>query len=125
MYAVLNLYNAKIEATDALLDKQKEYINNLKEQFSSEEKALGTKWEVEDRNESKSEISHKLSIYKNAVTQKGMDTYKSLQEQMKKTLGTKVTIVPKDNKKGRVEIEYYSQDELDRIVGLFQSIRHE
>ena len=84
MYAVLNLYNAKIEATDALLDKQKEYINNLKEQFSSEEKALGTKWEVEDRNESKSEISHKLSIYKNAVTQKGMDTYKSLQEQMKK-----------------------------------------
>ena len=84
MYAVLNLYNAKIEATDTLLDKQKEYINNLKEQFSSEEKALGTKWEVEDRNESKSEISHKLSIYKNAVTQKGMDTYKSLQEQMKK-----------------------------------------
>ena len=63
----------KIEATDALLDKQKEYINNLKEQFSSEEKALGTKWEVEDRNESKSEISHKLSIYKNAVTQKGME----------------------------------------------------
>ena len=26
MYAVLNLYNAKIEATDTLLDKQKEYI---------------------------------------------------------------------------------------------------
>ena len=36
------------------------------------------------RDRSKSEISHKLSIYKNAVTQKGMDTYKSLQEQMKK-----------------------------------------
>ena len=51
--------------------------------------------------------------------------YAELQEQMKKTLGTKVTIVPKDNKKGRVEIEYYSQDELDRIVGLFQSIRPE
>ena len=51
--------------------------------------------------------------------------FAELQEQMKKTLGTKVTIVPKDNKKGRVEIEYYSQDELDRIVGLFQSIRHE
>ena len=74
----------KIEATDALLDKQKEYINNLKEQFSSEEKALGTKWEVEDRNESKSEISHKLSIIKMRLLQKGMDTYKSLQEQMQK-----------------------------------------
>lgn len=84
MYAILNLYNAKMDKTDALLDKQKEYIKNLKEQFSDEEKALSTKWEVEDRNESKSEISHKLGIYKNAVTQKGMDTYKSLQEQMKK-----------------------------------------
>ena len=40
MYAVLNLYNAKIEATDALLDKQKEYINNLKEQFQVKKRHL-------------------------------------------------------------------------------------
>lgn len=49
--------------------------------------------------------------------------YNDLQEQMKKILGTKVSIVPKDNKKGKVEIEYYNQDELDRIVTLFQSIK--
>lgn len=49
--------------------------------------------------------------------------YNDLQEQMKKILGTKVSIIPKDNKKGKVEIEYYTQDELDRIVTLFQSIR--
>ncbi len=46
--------------------------------------------------------------------------YNELQEQLKKTLGTKVSIVPKDSKKGKVEIEYYSQDELDRIVGILQ-----
>ena len=51
--------------------------------------------------------------------------YQDLQEQMKKILGTKVSIVPKDNKKGKVEIEYYTQDELDRIVTLFRSIQNE
>ena len=40
-------------------------------------------------------------------------------------MGTKVSIVPKDNQKGKVEIEYYTQDELDRIVSLFQSIRED
>ena len=51
--------------------------------------------------------------------------YTELQEQMKKIMGTKVSIVPKDNQKGKVEIEYYTQDELDRIVSLFQSIRED
>ncbi len=49
--------------------------------------------------------------------------YNDIQEHMKKILGTKVAIVPKDNKKGKVEIEYYSQDELDRIYNMLQSIR--
>ena len=37
-------------------------------------------------------------------------------------MGTKVSINQKDNKKGKIEIEYYSNDELERIVDLFQSI---
>ena len=28
----------------------------------------------------------------------------------------------KDNKKGKIEIEYYSMDELDRIMDLFRTI---
>ena len=51
--------------------------------------------------------------------------YTERQEQMKKIMGTKVSIVPKDNQKGKVEIEYDTQDELDRIVSLFQSIRED
>lgn len=83
MEAKLNLYEAKMEQVDALLSRQKDYINDLKQQFSDEEKALSEKWEVSDRNASKAEISHQLDIYKNAVTQRGIDKYKSLQEQMK------------------------------------------
>ena len=37
-------------------------------------------------------------------------------------MGTKVSIHSKDKKKGKIEIEYYSNDELDRILDLFQSI---
>ena len=83
MEAQLNLYKAKMDEVDTLLDSQKKYISNLKQQFASEENALSEKWEVQDRKASKAEISHQLDIYEGAVTQRGMDKYKSLQEQMK------------------------------------------
>ena len=46
-----------------------------------------------------------------------------LEEKMKHILGTKVAINQKDNKKGKIEIEYYSMDELDRIIDLFGTIQ--
>ena len=83
MEAQLNLYKAKMDDVDMLLDSQKKYISSLKQQFASEENALSEKWEVQDRKASKAEISHQLDIYEGAVTQRGMDKYKSLQGQMK------------------------------------------
>lgn len=50
--------------------------------------------------------------------------YQNLEEKMKSILGTKVTINKKDSNKGKIEIEYYSPDELDRLVELFQSIKN-
>ena len=49
--------------------------------------------------------------------------YHDLEEQMKGILGTKVSINHKDEKKGKVEIEYYSQDELDRIIDLLRTVQ--
>ena len=48
--------------------------------------------------------------------------YRNLEEQMKVLLGTKVHINPKDEKKGKLEIEYYSQEELDRIIDLIRTV---
>jgi ParB family transcriptional regulator, chromosome partitioning protein len=42
-----------------------------------------------------------------------------LEEQLKKTFATKVSIVHKKNK-GKIEIEYYSNDDLERILELLQ-----
>ena len=45
-----------------------------------------------------------------------------LEETMKMVFGTKVAINQKDDKKGKIEIEYYSMDELDRIIDLIRTI---
>ena len=48
--------------------------------------------------------------------------YESLEEKMKGIMGTKVIINRKKNNKGKIEIEYYCRDELERIIGLFETI---
>ena len=43
-----------------------------------------------------------------------------LAEQLKDTLGSKVTIKPK-GKKGKIEIEYVSSDDLERIIHIINT----
>ena len=47
----------------------------------------------------------------------------NLEDRMKTVMGTKVNISRKDKNKGRIEIEYYSESELERIVELIESIK--
>ncbi|MCT4597289.1 MAG: ParB/RepB/Spo0J family partition protein [Vallitalea sp.] len=49
--------------------------------------------------------------------------YREVEEKFQEILGTKVMINRKNNKKGRIEIEYYSDDELERIIELISSIK--
>ncbi len=48
--------------------------------------------------------------------------FESLEERFKGIMGTKVNIHRKRNNKGKIEIEYYSKAELERIIDLFNSI---
>lgn len=48
--------------------------------------------------------------------------FHDLEEQMKQIIGSKVSIHNKTNGKGKIEIEYYSGEDLDRILELFQQI---
>ena len=50
------------------------------------------------------------------------DIYERLNKRMKGITGTRVFIQHKKNNKGKIEIEYYSRDDLDRIIDLFESI---
>lgn len=48
--------------------------------------------------------------------------YEDMEQKLKSIIGTKVAIHYKGKDKGKIEIEYYSNDELERIMDLFQSI---
>ncbi len=47
----------------------------------------------------------------------------NMAEQMKQILGTKVSVQPKNNDTGKIEIEYYSQDDLDRILRMMRTMK--
>ncbi len=42
--------------------------------------------------------------------------YRDFEEKIKNSLGTKVTIKPKTNKSGKIEIEYYTENDFERIA---------
>ncbi len=46
----------------------------------------------------------------------------SLENRITSAIGSKVQISPKGKKKGKIEIEYYSEEELERIVALLESV---
>ena len=48
--------------------------------------------------------------------------YRQIEDKLKSIMGTKVLINRKDKNKGRIEIEYYSQEELERLIEMMESI---
>lgn len=48
--------------------------------------------------------------------------FQALEDKIAAKLGTKVKIVTKENQKGKIEIEFYSNDELDRITDMIMNM---
>lgn len=48
--------------------------------------------------------------------------YRNIEDKIRNIMGTKVSIHKKKNNKGFIEIEYYSTDELERIIELFETM---
>lgn len=69
-------------------------------------------------SEDKEEIKEKVNETDNTFI------YKNIEDRITSIVGTKVTVNNKKNNKGKIEIEYYSADELERIFDLLQSIEH-
>ena len=47
--------------------------------------------------------------------------YKTIEERLKSIMGSKVSIKENKGGHGKIEIEYYSMDELQRIIGIIES----
>lgn len=100
-------------------------IEDQEKQIAAAEKIFDEKLSVRDAEKL---VKNLLSEKKSKPEEKKLDqqllaVYQDLEEQMKRILGTKVAINPKDDKKGKLEIEYYSQDELDRIIDLIRTVQ--
>lgn len=78
-----DMFDQAGESFNDMLQQQQDYINKLRDEFSAQEQALQDSWTVEDRKDDMSETQAQLDIYANAVTDRGQQKYKELQEQMK------------------------------------------
>lgn len=57
-----------------------------------------------------------------ALTKEDDFIYRDIESKIRNIIGTKVSIHKKNKNKGLIEIEYYSNEELERIVELIESI---
>ncbi len=102
-------------------------IENKEEQYAMAMLVFDNKMSVREteklvRNHLKKEEEKKISEKKEDFSQ--METiYHQLEERMKSVIGSKVAIHSRNYKKGKIEIEYYSNDELERIIDLIESIK--
>lgn len=94
-------------------------------QITLAEKIFDEKLNARDAEKLVKNLQNEKNNQKNVqkINPQLLAVYKDLEEQMKPILGTKIVINPKDEKKGKIEIEYFSQDELDRIIDLIRTIQ--
>lgn len=60
---------------------------------------------------------------KETIKEKHAFLYEDLEEKMKSVMGTKVSIHSKSSGKGKIEIEYYSEEELEHVFYKIMSIK--
>lgn len=75
--------------------------------------------EAEERSRIVKEETTKNTKKKNEVSKLEI-IYKDIENRLKRALGTKVSFKPLTKSKGKIIIEYFSQDELDRILEILE-----
>ena len=102
-------------------------ITDPEEQFSLAMKVFDEKLSVRETEKLIKKVQEeKNSPKKEPEAEETKDVsfvYKGLEEKLKRALGTKVEIKNKADNTGKIEIEYYSMDELERIVELMNSLQ--
>ena len=95
-------------------------IEDPEQQISTARKIVDEKLSVRDieklvKNMNKPAKEKKLSKEKNYDF-----IYQDIEEKLKLSLGTKVSIAAKENGSGKIEIEFYSGDDLERILEMLK-----
>ena len=91
-------------------------IDNPEEQYELAQRVMDEKLSVRDIEKIvKAKNKPKIEKKKN---EKQEALYHDIEEKLKASIGTKVTIVAKGDKMGKIEIDFYNQDDLQKIMDL-------
>ncbi len=95
-------------------------IEDPEEQFTVAQRVFDEKLSVRDIEKYVRQMGDKSKSGKKEKENTELDfLYRDLEEKLKISLGTKVTIHAKDSEKGKIEIDYYSKEDLERLTDLF------
>lgn len=99
-------------------------IENKELQYSTAVKVFDEKLSVRETEKLVKEVLNPSKKEKPQEKDRAQDLiYEQLEEKIKGIIGSKVAIHRKTKDKGKIEISYFSQEELERIVELLETIR--
>jgi len=94
----------------------------MEEQLRVAEKIINENLSVRQTEDLVRQINNPPKTAKKPKKPESNVFYKDLERRMTERLGTKVKIARTDSGKGRIEISYYSEDELDRIYTMINQL---
>ena len=90
-------------------------IEDSEEQYTVAQRVFDEKLSVRDIEKIVKELS-KQKKEKPRIKIDNDFIYRDFEEKIKNALGTKISIKPKDNEKGKIEIEYYTANDFEKII---------
>ena len=97
-------------------------IDNPELQYTLANKIFDEKLSVRETEKLVKEIKNPKKPKEKKIMENAF-IYQDLEEKMKGVFGTKVSIASKGKGKGKIEIEYYSDDELEHLFDMMMSIK--
>lgn len=94
-------------------------IEDAEQQYTIAQKVFDEKLSVRDVEKLVKNLNKPDKVKKEAVGDKALETvYQDLEEKLKQSLGTKVAIISRGAGAGKLEIEFYTHDDLEKLTEL-------
>lgn len=94
-------------------------IEDPEQQYTIAQKVFDEKLSVRDVEKLVKNLNKPEKVKKEIITDKSLEAvYQDLEEKLKQALGTKVSITAKGEGAGKLEIEFYTHDDLEKITDL-------
>ena len=97
-------------------------IENPDEQYDTACRIIDKKLSVRETENLVRQLIKGKPTKETAPTDENSFIYQDIEEKLKNIIGTKVSINRKKNNRGKIEIEYYSDEDLERITDLFNTL---